>query len=154
MVVAAAAVRITGTASNSLAWGRPAGGPARGIVDPCERDAREGTAGTLAAAYPSCRGLPGTWLLAVTNQRLAVWYPSVGPRKELVWSVPASALADASLAGRHHLLVTTIRLRFTDGSSIRLNCLGHREFLMRLAAHRATIGTSSPTASGPHAAAG
>jgi len=153
-VIAAAAVRITGTASNALSWGRPPLGVAGSPDDPCERAAREGTAGSLATAYPGCRGLPGTWLLAVTDRRLAVWYPSVGPRKALVWSVPASTLLDAAPAGRHRLLAPTIRLRFADGSAIRLNCLGQREFLLRLAAHRATVGGAGRTSVGPHAAPG
>ncbi len=153
-VVAAAAVRITGTASNAISWGHHALASTGPTVDPCERAAREGTAGSLAAAYPACRGLPGTWLLAVTTRRLAVWYPSVGPRKELVWSVPASTLVHAAPAGRHRLTVPTIRLNFADGSAIRLNCLGHSEFLLRLAAHRAGRGPIPPISVGPRIAPG
>lgn len=153
-VVAAAAVRITGTASNALGWGRRGPMAADLGADACERAAREGTAGSLAAAYPGCRGLPGTWLLAVTDRRLAVWYPSVGPHKQLVWSVPAQTLVDAASAGRHHLLIPTVRLRFADGSAIRLNCLGDREFLLRLAARRAGRGWLRPGGGGPQPAPG
>lgn len=85
-----------------------------------ERGARRGRRHSTARGVPASRGRPPDWLV-LTDHRLVIVGPGRGGQAELVWHVRRSELEGAEPARRSwRTLDRTIRLRFTDGSSIRL----------------------------------
>lgn len=97
-----------------------------------ERGSRSGGEGSLAMTFPASGTRPGMWLLALTDRRLALWYPALGRSKRLEWEIPTAEFVGAEEAGRVRLVIPAVRLYFRDGSSLKLNAVGRTEFLRHL----------------------
>jgi hypothetical protein len=98
--------------------------------DLAERAARRGgRRDSTALSVPLSGGRPPDWLV-LTDRRLAIVGPGRGGQAELVWRVPRSELEGVARARRSwRTLDRTIRLRFADGSSVRLATPDARPFL-------------------------
>jgi hypothetical protein len=95
-----------------------------------ERRARRGRRRSVARSYPRSGGALGMWPLVLTDRRLVVVRTGRGGRMDLVWSLPRTELTGAAAAGRSlRTWDPTIRLHFTDSSSIRLTAPGAEPFL-------------------------
>lgn len=98
--------------------------------DWAERRARRGRRRSVARSYPRSGGTLGMWPLVLTDRRLVVIRTGRRGRMDLVWSLPRTELTGAAAAGRSlRTWDPTIRLHFTDSSSIRLTAPGAGPFL-------------------------
>lgn len=98
--------------------------------DRAERGARRGRRRSEARSYPRSGGALGVWPLVLTDRRLIVVRTGRGGPMDLIWSLPRTELTGATAAGRSlRTWDPTIRLHFTDGSSIRLTAPGAEPFL-------------------------
>lgn len=98
--------------------------------DWAERRARHGHRRSVARRYPRSGGALGMWSLVLTDRRLVVVRMGSGGRMGLVWSLMRAELTGVTAAGRSlRSWDLTIRLYFTDGSSIRLTAPDAQPFL-------------------------
>jgi hypothetical protein len=94
-----------------------------------ERSARRGRRRSTARSVPRSGGRPPNWLV-LTDRRLTLVESGRGGRTGLVWHVPRSEFERATDARRSlRTLDRTIRLHFTDGSSVRMTAPDARPFL-------------------------
>lgn len=98
-----------------------------------DRKARDGRRRSTAWSLPRSGGRPPYWLL-LTDRRLVLAKSDGNGKTDLIWQIPRSELERAAAARRSlRTLDRTIRLHFTDGSSIRLTAPEPEPFLAAVA---------------------